>query len=60
MKCTVACLTDHTRTSLLRTLNTGEQGEWLLPETKEVLERQWQRQKDDDNGNCNVLVMLTT
>lgn len=47
---------DHTRTSLLRTLNTGEQGEWLLPETKEVLERQWQRQKEgtEDNGMGNI------
>ncbi|XP_064636642.1 von Willebrand factor A domain-containing protein 3B-like isoform X2 [Lineus longissimus] len=38
----------HTRTSLLRTLSSAgkfEDAEWLLPETKELFERQWERQK---------------
>ena len=38
------CILAHTRTSLLRTLNSNINTEWLLPETRALFEQQWKRQ----------------
>ena len=38
------CIVAHTRTSLLRTLNSNINTEWLLPETRALFEQQWKRQ----------------
>jgi len=47
----------HTRTSLLRTLNSSghfSSDEWLMPETRQLFEKQAQRQKQLAIGIINM------
>lgn len=38
-------ISGQTRTSLLRTLNSSVHSDWLLPETRELFDKQWRRQQ---------------
>ena len=49
------CIVAHTRTSLLRTLNSNINSEWLLPETRALFEQQMKRQQAAAGKYCLVL-----
>jgi hypothetical protein len=54
--------TGHTRTSLLRTLNSQgkfNSDEWLLPETRQLFEKQATRQKKLAQGILSYNVFLS-
>ena len=48
------CIVAHTRTSLLRTLNSNINSEWLLPETRALFEQQMKRQQAAAGKYCLV------
>ncbi len=43
-------LAGHTRTSLLRSLNSSVRDDWMLPESRERFNHQWRRQQQPDES----------